>query len=441
VTLYTANGVNDTDGLRAAMLAAAGGVLEIEGHPRLVHDGAPELLLWERPLHIKMRAPLGVLYIDPAVPNDVPIMHIRPLAGQSSANWAIEGAGIFPVSGNPGGHGFVFEKGGSGIGHFNMRRCMVNGIGGYAIHCQGATGNNPFFNSVVEGGAFSGQMGSLHLDGCGDSLVFRDAWLHGPGYGIYAENIPGAAQCTFTNMSIVNAGGAAYLKNCNQLKIRDTQSEQDHEYTGDQDAMYVLDGCIGCEITGTNMNNHGRVRNIVFRNGSSFNRIAGCTIRSQSQPPVKSHVHFEPTSGWGNKLDGDNLYLYEGGALPTPWLGTGQMTPQFGAWTAVPLASGWAAHSDTTFYTGIDCKLEGDRQVVLRGAVASGTNTAGTVIATLPVGARPSWKSVRSTVRCKNGGAWSDGQIEINAMGQIKIAQAFPATALVSFDGVRLATY
>jgi hypothetical protein len=442
MTTYTANSVNDTAGLRAAMLAAAGGVLEIVGSPRLVADSCDELLLWDRPLHIKATAPLTVLRVAADTPA-IPALRIRPAAGQGPANWAIEGIGIFPESGHPGGDAIVIEKdpAGYGLAHFNARRCMTNGLGGYAVRviADGTTEGNAFFNSVFEGGAFAGQAGALSLINCGDSLVFKDLWLHGPGRGIDAENISGAAQCVFDNLSNTAEGGAAYLRKCNQLKIRDMQSEQVGAYTGSDDAMVVFDDCIGCEVTGSNMNTHGHVRGVLFKAGSRWNKIATSTIAVFSATP-KVHAHFDAGAGAGNALGPDNIYTVDGVDKIDPWLSGSHASPQFGIWTGVPLSGGWAAHADTNYYQGLQCQLSADRGVLLRGTLDGGTNAVGTVIGTLPIGARPSWKTVRVTVRCKNA-VWSDGQVEINSAGQIKIAQAFPAPGLVSFDGARFATY
>jgi hypothetical protein len=103
-------------------------------------------------------------------------------------------------------------------------------------------------------------------------------------------------------------------------------------------------------------------------------------------------------------------------------------------WTAVPtLQNSWA---DVTGYQAAEYRVYANGEVQLRGVIDSGTKTAGTLITTLPAGARPAAKQTFTVASDVAAGAV--GTLVIDTDGTVVIGTVdFTAASQVSLSNVR----
>lgn len=109
------------------------------------------------------------------------------------------------------------------------------------------------------------------------------------------------------------------------------------------------------------------------------------------------------------------------------------------AWTAVPtLQNSWANKSG---YAAMQYKVSAGGTVTLRGVIDTGTKAAGTLITTLPVGARPPAKTVVNVTVTVDATSNSAGTVVIDTDGTVKVGgTALTASSYISFEGVEFDT-
>ena len=120
--------------------------------------------------------------------------------------------------------------------------------------------------------------------------------------------------------------------------------------------------------------------------------------------------------GSGSSYQSLNLHYYPAGV---------------GSWTNLSLQSAWVWYGgSTSMFASPQYTRASDGLVTLKGLIGSGTTTAGTVIAVLPSGYRPSHRLLLTTV---SNGAWT--RLDISTSGQVIVMQG-ASSVWYSLDGI-----
>jgi hypothetical protein len=107
-----------------------------------------------------------------------------------------------------------------------------------------------------------------------------------------------------------------------------------------------------------------------------------------------------------------------------------QAQQSYPTWTDIPLSGGWAA--DTTGWGAPQCRIQRGF-VYIRGMIRGGTITAGTVIATLPLGFTPSGNLI---FQCANNLTASGARIDVHTDGSMSLGQAAPSASYISLCNI-----
>jgi len=110
---------------------------------------------------------------------------------------------------------------------------------------------------------------------------------------------------------------------------------------------------------------------------------------------------------------------------------TGSNVPT--AWTNLPLVNGWSISSPSAY------RKVGD-MVQIRGAIQSGTIAGNTILATLPVGFRPTY--IHYFTQPYYYAGWQNGVLAVNSSGNliISIVALAGAPEPLSLDGITFTT-
>jgi hypothetical protein len=455
-------GTNDRVALQALLDACFGCVIDPLNKRYLIGaTSGTEILLWKYPGHIRGRGmsdtgggPGSVLVVKSDTPTTIDVIRLAPdasITGESLFGWELSDLRIKAASGTPARDGFVidlpdtaaafiakFKMSGVFIGPFNRRAfTMRKGTeGGTPVNTNG------FFTSLVAGSRFDGGPAAdrvISLDNSGDSLKFSDVTVTGTGIGVYSRPVSGAVQQVFEDVNSTASGGALYLKNAGQAKIRGGQFEQLVAYTGADDALIVLDGCVDCEIDGSNLNTHNLVSAINFKGAASRNRMHDATIRVTAS---KFHFVIGASTSYNDIGAERNTLLTDEVQVLAPLVSDASSATQYGVWRALPLSNSWVAASSGGFTDGLYARVTPDGIVRLKGWLTGGTNTSGITIATLPAGMRPlGTENKRITVKFLDT-TWKTTELAVLLNGSIQIpVQLFTAVSLVGFDSVSFTTY
>ena len=101
------------------------------------------------------------------------------------------------------------------------------------------------------------------------------------------------------------------------------------------------------------------------------------------------------------------------------------------SWTALSYSNSW------TNYSGVTCGSRLDKQgcVRLRGFMAGGTTTAGTVAFTLPVGQRPTTTKILPVAYWNGASTWAACVLSVNSNGTCMLFGC-GANTYVTLDGI-----
>lgn len=129
---------------------------------------------------------------------------------------------------------------------------------------------------------------------------------------------------------------------------------------------------------------------------------------------------------------GDSVFVvqWESDLLVLGPVGAGGLDP----FTALPLNNGWANLGGTHEVAG--CHRDATRYVHLQGMLSGGTQTAGTVLATLPAGFRP--RAAHRFIQATGGSAVA--QIDVKPDGTVSTLLALTSAA-VSLAGITFRAY
>lgn len=108
-------------------------------------------------------------------------------------------------------------------------------------------------------------------------------------------------------------------------------------------------------------------------------------------------------------------------------------------WTAVPtLQNSWANKAG---FQAAQYSVDNRGVCRLRGTIDTGTKTAGTLITTLPVGARPVTKQAFSVIAEVAATSNNAGEVIVDTDGTVKVGEtALTASSYISLDGIEFDT-
>ncbi|MGQ9370418.1 glycosyl hydrolase family 28-related protein [Azospirillum sp. ST 5-10] len=436
---------DDTAAIRAA-IAVGGHVYFPAGRYLVGATTGTEIFLLEHLVNIVGDGcSLGQseIVVKSDTPDTIDVFRLSPNVGDdvnTFYGWSVHGVRIMPQSGAPARHGINIDLGaGQFLAKSAIERNWIGPFGGFCVHQTKSGDADGFFTSVIADNVLLSQGGGVRLYQSGDSLKILRNTITGAGVGVYTRPIAGAATQIIEHNNITTSGGAVVVESGFQVKVTENQTEQNQDYTGSDDAMVVLDACTACEVIGNNMNTHDRVSCVVIRGGGTNNAVDRNAMYV-SEADGKYHLVIESDAGNFHSFGPRNL-LYTDGALTSfPRISDSSAGPQIGLWKQLTLQNSWAADNDVNFAQGLYYRLNADRSVSLKGAIQGGTNTAGTLITTFPVGARPVEKVVYVTAHCYTP-TWEPAACFLtNDSGTLHILAAFPATGMVTFDGARFET-
>lgn len=443
---------DDTQALRRAFAEAAGCTLLIPRGRYMVRNGDTGWgVTWTRQMRIIGDGPGGgwtgtVIFKDPAEAPSGSIISIHPEAHlsagatNSSFGWHMEG---IRLAGPNADYGLYI---GLGAARFLAKATFRNNAFAPVRHwcffqTKSMEDDDGFFTSIIEDNFFESSEGGgcIRLNRAGDSLTIANNTIAGPGQGLHMDVIAGAAMQIIRENN-VTAGGGIVVEGGNQTKIINNQMEQVLPSVNGYGAQIYLRLGTSCEIRGNNLNNHGKAHNIRLAD-TTYSAIDGNLLNVYwSTPTDWKHLLMEGAC-FANSLGTTNQYIGAGGGTVTPSVVDATALPTIDLYKPLTLAGGWVAYGDASFVQGLAYRLNPDRSVSLRGQITGGSTAAGTTIATLPVGARPTGAAVRISARLLIGGGqqWVTWSFFVTVDGQIQrdgVVTPSPIS-FVSFDGAR----
>lgn len=245
-------------------------------------------------------------------PPGVDAITFRPTPGQWCDGAGLTGLSIAPAPGytaSPSGTGRYAVRIDLGAPGAQLRNPAFSHL--FLVAAAGADAAFKLDNPVNENGFYCVKVGpscafvgGIKLFGCGDSVSILDSILTGPNAGVYATFEPGAARLKVGRCNITSDGGAAVLYGALQASIENCQCEQENPYNGGYNGMFILSGCVDCEIVANNINNHGNTAGIVLENGTNCTVVARNSLTTAGSA---AHILIGPNSPT-NALCSSNRY-------------------------------------------------------------------------------------------------------------------------------------
>jgi len=305
---------------------------------------------------------------------------------------------------------------------------LLGGTNGRGVHLDNANLNGLFLSRITDSYIQNG----VQLLNSGDSLEISRNAIFGANVSIDMSSEPGAASVVIDSNNLTSAGGAVQLDLMTQAKVLYNQCEQAAAYTGAAAAQINLADCTNCLIADNNLNTLSNVPSNIVLNGTSTGNTISRNVMTVQVAAPGYHLAAGP-SATGNFLCADNQYFSAGvGQVQFPSLNLG--AAQFGAF-AGPLAgaNGWVAGIDAV-RQGIFYTRDVSGRVTVTGNIRNGSNVAGAVFATLPVGYRPAVIQ-RAIAAVFNAGNWTTGLVRVSTNGDIGIdTVALASNADVQLD-------
>ena len=327
------------------------------------------------------------------------------------------------------------------LSKFTIRDVLVgqgNNASGYGIyHLNNGTNN---INGGLFGSLFQNNniKGGVKFEGSGDSLSVLHNIITGSGIGVNASLVFGASLLEVQANNITNDGGAIRIDAGSRPRIIGNNIENLAPGAAAQNDSAVVN------ITGANGVIYGGVikENLI----SGFGTSGATTLlrmRNCRGTLVEDNVMLSGAAGLTVGVDiGTDCQSVRIGAnsfnagITTRVLDNGVGT--MGVLKTATLQNSWVAFAVGT--APLKFIKSGDGLVHLYGCIKSGTTTNDTIIATLPVGFRPS-EVIRAPVMVVNAGTpqiaevsvESDGNVRINyvlSSNQLNINLTFPADEL-----------
>ena len=208
--------------------------------------------------------------------------------------WGVEELYFQPAAGN---HSILIDLAHPGVflNKALFRRIFFQGTdGANAIYLNNPVNNDGFFCSTIEECLSIG--GGFNLPRAGDSLTIARNTLTGPGTGISASHVPGAAVMTIEDNNLTTQGGLLLLQFINQARIIGNNCE-----SFGAAVQFILAACSNCEITGNEQNTHNATICTVLENGTAN------TIFDKNKMSAATHISIGPATP-GTAVLGTNKF-------------------------------------------------------------------------------------------------------------------------------------
>jgi len=356
---------------------------------------------------------------------DILYVHVTDAGGFGDVRgMKINGVAAF-FNGSPGRHCILVHAEGGGAlpqSGIEVSHCSFSSGAGAAIFVAGAVHSARIFDcDSISGGIEFGSYSGSSVPG--DAHRVHRNLISGNRTGIILRAQFGSYSHTIKDNVIVSRDGAIY-STASQVKIRDNQIEQVGVNGSAYNASVVIAGddyaVESWEVTGNNFGGGSNVgTNIVVVNGAhgliegnAFNETAGgVDINFASSGSSYNRVGYNSTRGTRGVFKPINLLVADNGE------------GNYGIWRFISsfgLSNSWL--SDGLFYKSVDGKVS------IEATLTAGVTTAGTLMFTLPVGARPI-DAMRVGVETSSGA----GHVLIGTNGQVTVG-SLPSNT-VYFNG------
>ncbi|PEL12658.1 hypothetical protein [Bacillus sp. AFS017336] len=164
----------------------------------------------------------------------------------------------------------------------------------------------------------------------------------------------------------------------------------------------------------------------------TFYNILGAVNNPASGASIRGTAHFTASNtGWVIAFDTNNS-VYTNYCDIGTWKGWKKIAvDQSTSWTNLTLQNSWVAFGGS--YPNPSYRLNTNGEVELRGKMKDGVVTNDTLLATLPVGFRPTHNRDYSVI-CKSGTSDVLGRVLITTLGEIKFQSG--GNGLLSLDNI-----
>ena len=438
------NTANDGPALRAliASLGVLGNRVEL---PRRVYkidavDGAG--LVIEYPVDMR-GAGSNYTSINPALAsaNDDTIV-IRPHPGydHSGVKWSDLAIGN-PFDGSRiGDNGLVIEtfEPASNIGGFQLENVSIGAgtVGGYAfVHKNDTVAN-------VNGGMFTATFanvrfkGGITFDGSGDSNRVLCSTITGSNIGLDVNLVKGASCLAIEHCNITTSGGIFRLGNGSRFRWINNNCENYKPGVAEQNdgALINITGASGTIVGG--LIQGGLVSAFGESDATHLIKLQNCrgtVIENVTFAAGYPIIGIEISNTCIGVVIGENQFNV---AVTTRIIDNGVGT--IGVVKYPTLKNGWTSRGPSEKTLQIIKDRTGT--VRISGSVADGVSANGTVVATLPVGFRPS-EVVRFGITGNNSGTPVMGEMSVDTAGDVRIlfiagSQYFTCNAAFSAEGL-----
>jgi len=391
-----------------------------------------------KPLSFEGVSPDTTVKVDASYPATTNIFTITPGLTEERRNWKFSNYFIDGAVGNLAQDAFFIDL---NAGTFLNKLTIENVISEFQFTGFFIQLDNPITNAD---GLFTGvvkdcwALNGIKLSNIGDSFIFSRNTISGDGIGVAFDlrQIATASHIIIEDGNYTASGGALFCDAAFNLRFRNNQVECPFTFDGSNDAAISIthfDGgsvSLGCEITGNNVNTQSNPKSCIRLIRAQETLIEGNSLFCN--PSTGEHITI--SAGAIDTIIGNNLFFSSTtGAEITPIitdLGSGTrgiwkpLTITLASWALIDAVNGFA----------LEFKKEKDGTVKLRGNVSGPAVTAADVLATLPVGFRPSKVFTASP----SNPADTDTAINILPTGEIQFITT--GDTLLYLDGLQFPT-
>lgn len=339
-----------------------------------------------------------------------------------------------------GRHGVLAETlvAGQNLAKFTIRDMLVgqgSGYGFYHLNSGVANVNGGMYCGLLENNQFKG---GTRFEVSGDSMSVVHNIMSGTGWGAYVSLTAGASLFEAQANNITTSNGAFQIRAGSRFRLIGNNCE--HFSTGtvanNDSSVFDINGADGTLFGGV-------IRENLISGFGSSDATTLLRMRNCVGTRVEDNTFLSGTAGVATAIDvgsnctdvriGPNIF----NGIATKVLDNGNGT--MGVVKTAPLSNGWVAFSGGA--ATLKFIKSADGMVHLYGSIKSGTTANGTVIATLPVGFRPS-ESIFANGLVVNAGTPQPCEVAISTSGTVSINYVLSSNQLninLTFPALNLA--
>ena len=297
---------------------------------------------------------------------------------------------------------------------------------GYGIyHLNNGTNNinGGLYGSVFDCNAIKG---GIKLENSGDSLNVVHNVITGSGIGVYALLVAGASMLQVQGNNITNNGGAFRVDNGSRFRFLGNNCENiGPGATAQNDGAVVnITGSTGVIYGGIIAQNH--IASFADTDATTLIRLRNCVGTVVENNVILAEdigsVGIDIGSTCTNVRVGPNIF-----GVPVTTRVTDNGVGTMGVVKTATLLNSWVAFDSGT--APLQFIKSADGCVHLFGCIKSGTTTNGTLIATLPIGFRPT-QIIRAPAVFVNGSAMDSAEVSVESDGSVRIVYVTANTQL-----------